>query len=113
MKVIGAGLPRTATTTQLAALEMLGFGRVYHMRDLLMDLENGLGPWEAVADGNPDWDGIFGDAVSSVDWPSARFYRQLMDYYPEGKVLLRVRHRPTSGCAACARRSGASGTATR
>ena len=60
MKVIGAGLPRTATTTQMFALEQLDFGPCYHMRDLLADLEGGLPLWEAVADGNPDWDAIFG-----------------------------------------------------
>ena len=41
MKVIGAGLPRTATTTQMFALEQLGLGPCYHMRDLLADLEAG------------------------------------------------------------------------
>jgi Sulfotransferase domain len=94
MKVIGAGLPRTATTTQMFALENLGFGPCYHMRDLLSDLETGLPLWEAVADGNPDWEAIFnGERTihSTVDWPSARYYRQLIDYYPEAKVLLSVR----------------------
>ncbi len=91
MRVIGAGLPRTATTTQMFALEALGFGPCYHMRDLLADLENGLPLWEAVAEGSPDWERIFGQADSTVDWPSARFYDQLMDYYPDAKVLLSVR----------------------
>ncbi len=91
MKVIGAGLPRTATTTQMFALEQLGRGRCYHMRDLLADLESGLPLWEAVAEGNPDWERIFGDARSTVDWPSARYYRELMDHYPDAKVLLSVR----------------------
>ncbi len=91
MRVIGAGLPRTATTTQLVALEQLGFGPCYHMRDLLADLQNGLAPWERVAAGDPDWDGIFATAGSTVDWPSARYYRELMDHYPEAKVLLSVR----------------------
>jgi hypothetical protein len=91
MKVIGAGLPRTATTTQMFALEQLGAGPCYHMRDLLADLENGLPLWEAVAEGSPDWERIFGDAKSTVDWPSARFYPELMEYYPEAKVLLSVR----------------------
>jgi hypothetical protein len=91
MKVIGAGLPRTATTTQMMALEQLGFGPCYHMRDLLADLESGLPLWERVADGAPDWDRIFGDANSTVDWPSARYYRQLMDYYPDVKVILSIR----------------------
>jgi hypothetical protein len=91
MKIIGAGLPRTATTTQMFALEHLGFGPCYHMRDLLADLEGGLPLWESAADGAPDWERIFGDARSTVDWPSARYYRELMDYYPDAKVLLSVR----------------------
>ena len=91
MKLIGAGLPRTATTTQTIVLEQLGFGRCYHMRDLLADLETGLPLWERVEEGAPDWEAIFGDAHSTVDWPSARYYRELMDYYPEAKVLLSVR----------------------
>ena len=38
MKVIGAGLPRTATTSQKIALEMLGLGPCYHMVNVLSDL---------------------------------------------------------------------------
>ncbi len=91
MRVIGAGLPRTATTTQMFALEQLDCGPCYHMRDLLGDLEAGLPLWEAAADGNPDWETIFGNACSTVDWPSAYFYRELMDYYPDSKVLLSIR----------------------
>jgi hypothetical protein len=91
MKVIGAGLPRSATTTQMFAFEQLGFAPCYHMRDLLMDLENGLPLWEAAIDGKPDWAAIFGEARSTCDWPSAFFYRELMEQYPDAKVLLSVR----------------------
>jgi hypothetical protein len=91
MKIIGAGLPRTATTTQMFALEQLGVGPCYHMRDLLADLETGLPLWERVDAGAPEWERIFGDARSTVDWPSARYYRDLMSHYPEAKVLLSVR----------------------
>ena len=91
MKVIGAGLPRTATTTQMVALEQLGFGPCYHMRDLLADLPAGLPLWEAAAEGNADWERIFKDAQSTCDWPSARYYRELMDVYPEAKIWLTVR----------------------
>jgi hypothetical protein len=73
------------------ALEQLGLGPCYHMRDLLADLESGLPLWEAVAEGKPDWERIFGQAASTVDWPSARFYPELMERYPEAKVLLSVR----------------------
>jgi hypothetical protein len=91
VKVIGAGLPRTATTTQMFALERLGFAPCYHMRDLLADLETGLPLWEAAFEGNPDWERIFGQAQSTCDWPSARYYRELMDYYPDAKIWLTVR----------------------
>jgi hypothetical protein len=91
MKIIGAGLPRTATTTQMFALEQLGAGPCYHMRDLLSDLESGLPLWERAYQGSPEWERIFGDAGSTVDWPSARYYRELMSHYPEAKVLLSVR----------------------
>ena len=91
MKVIGAGLPRTATTTQMVALEQLGFAPCYHMRNVLGDLENELPYWEAAQDGNPDWEAAFRDSQSTCDWPSARFYEDLIDYYPDAKVILTVR----------------------
>src|ERR1700733_712501 len=91
MKVIGAGLPRTATTSQAIAYEKLGFGPCYHMRDVLMDMDKGLSQWEAVASGNPDWETIFGDGQSTCDWPGARYYKELLEYYPDSKVVLSVR----------------------
>jgi len=90
MKVIGAGLPRTATLTQKIALEMLGFGPCYHMVNVLSDLS--LAPrWAAAFDGNADWDAIFEGHQSSVDWPGSFFWRELIDAYPDAKVLLSVR----------------------
>jgi hypothetical protein len=47
--------------------------------------------WEAAFAGEPDWERIFGPAETTVDWPSARFYRELTEVYPEAKVLLSVR----------------------
>ncbi|MGL1488947.1 sulfotransferase family protein, partial [Vibrio parahaemolyticus] len=83
--------PRTATTTQMFALEQLGKGPCYHMRDLLADLEGGLPQWEAVREGKPDWDTMLGGCVSCVDFPTARFFEPLMEHYPDAKVLLSVR----------------------
>jgi len=91
MKIIGAGLPRTATSTQLFVLEQLGFGPVYHMRNVLANLEGELPAWEKVAEGEPDWEGILGDAQSCCDFPTARYYRELAEFYPDAKVLLSVR----------------------
>jgi hypothetical protein len=63
MKLIGAGLPRTAATTQMFALERLGAGPCYHMCDLLVDLEAGLPLWERVEQGTPEWERILGGCV--------------------------------------------------
>jgi hypothetical protein len=73
------------------ALEQLGEDPCYHMRDLLADLESGLPLWEGAAEGSPEWERIFGNARSTVDWPSARYYRELMAHYPDAKILLSVR----------------------
>jgi hypothetical protein len=75
----------------MVVLEQLGFAPCYHMRNVLGDLENQLPYWEAAMEGNPDWDGVFGDAKSTVDWPSGRFYADLIERYPDAKVILSVR----------------------
>lgn len=95
MKVIGAGLPRTATTTLMLALEQLGFAPCYHMRDLLGDLDSALPLWDAAADGRADWERIFATAQSTCDWPSARYWRELAERYPQAKIILTVRDTDT------------------
>jgi hypothetical protein len=50
MKLIGAGLPRTATTTQKVALEMLGLP-CYHMRELLTNMEEHVPLWDDACEG--------------------------------------------------------------
>jgi Sulfotransferase domain len=91
MKLIGAGLPRTATMTQKIALErILGLGPCYHMANILTNLS--LVPrWMAAFKGKNDWNELFDGFESTVDWPGAFFYGELMDAYPDAKVLLSVR----------------------
>jgi Sulfotransferase domain len=90
MKIIGAGLPRTATLTQKIALEMVGIAPCYHMVNVLSDLS--LAPrWAAAFDGSADWDAIFAGHQATVDWPGSFFWRELIDYYPQAKVLLSIR----------------------
>jgi Sulfotransferase domain len=91
MKVIGAGLPRTATSTQLVVLEQLGFAPCYHMRNVFADLEGTLPAWERLVEGDADWDAILGGFESCCDFPTARFYLELAERYPDAKVLLSVR----------------------
>lgn len=90
MKLIGAGLPRTATTSQKLALEMLGVGPCYHMVDVLGDLDR-VQQWSDAVDGKVDWGEMFADYQSTVDWPGSFFYRELREAYPDAKFLLSVR----------------------
>jgi len=90
MRVIGAGLPRTGTLTQKVAIEMLGLGPCYHWVDVLADLRR-VEQWGRALDGEGPWEEIFAGFHSTVDWPGGYFYRELMQAYPEAKVLLSVR----------------------
>jgi len=90
MKLIGAGLPRTATTTQMIAFEMLGLP-CYHMRDMMSDRANAVPQWRAALEGNGPWDELVQGKESVVDWPGSYHWRELMDVYPDAKVLLSVR----------------------
>jgi hypothetical protein len=88
--LIGAGLPRTGTLTQKVALERLGVGPCYHWVNVLADLDH-VRLWDRAMDGEGPWDEIFAGHHSSADWPGGYFYRELMDVYPDAKVLLSVR----------------------
>lgn len=90
IRLIGAGLPRTGTLTQKVAFEMLGFGPCYHWVDVLADL-NRVEIWDRAMDGEVSWPDVFGESQSTVDWPGGFFWRELMEAYPEAKVLLSVR----------------------
>ena len=90
MKLIGAGFPRTGTLSQKIALEVLGFGPCYHMVNVLADLPQAL-LWDRALDGDAPWSELFDGFESTVDWPGGYFYRELMEEYPDAKVLLSTR----------------------
>jgi hypothetical protein len=89
--LIGAGLPRTGTLTQKQALEQLGFAPCYHWVNVLADLDQ-VELWNRAMDGEAPWEEILDGHRSTADWPGGYFYRELMDFYPEAKVLLSVRN---------------------
>jgi Sulfotransferase domain len=90
MKLIGAGLPRTGTLSQKIALEMLGFAPCYHMVNVLTDLDE-TARWRRAVDGDLSLVEIFQSFQATVDWPGSFFYRELVDLYPDAKVLLSIR----------------------
>jgi hypothetical protein len=91
MRVLGVGLGRTGTLSLQVALERLGFGPCFHMRNMLDHLDR-LPLWQAAADGRPvDWNAVFNGYESSVDWPGAACWRELSSFYPDAKIILTVR----------------------
>jgi hypothetical protein len=91
LKIIGAGFGRTGTSSLTMALEELGFRPCYHMREVMRHPEH-LPQWEAASRGEAvDWHTFFADYQAAVDWPSSSFYEELMQVYPEAKIVLTVR----------------------
>lgn len=90
MKLIGAGLPRTATMSQKFALEMLGLDPCYHMMNLWADFDV-LPKWRRALDDPSVLTEILDGYDAIVDWPGAYFHAELLELYPDAKVLLSVR----------------------
>lgn len=91
LRVVGAGFGRTGTNSLKLALEQLGFGPCHHMFEV-RDNPGQLAYWQAAARGETlDWDAVFADYASCVDWPSARYWREIAAHYPDARVVLSVR----------------------
>lgn len=91
MNVIGAGFGRTGTTSLKAALEELGVGPAYHMTEVFDHPEH-VHLWEAARRGERvDWETFFSGYGVAVDWPACAFYEELMEAFPDAKVILTLR----------------------
>jgi hypothetical protein len=91
LKVVGAGFGRTGTLSLKNALEKLGFGPCYHMFEVI-ERPDHIAMWHRLAfGGSIDWDLLFKDYQSTVDWPAARYWREIAAHYPNAKVLLSLR----------------------
>ena len=91
IKVIVAGLPRTGTNTMKTSLEMLGFGKAYHMKELLVH-PNNVHFWQTLkSTGTTDWNNLYEGYQATVDFPAYPWYKQHMKQYPDAKVILTVR----------------------
>lgn len=91
MKVIGAGLPRTGTMSMQAALEQLGYP-CYHM-ETVGRTPSHLKAWDEFTAGQSplNWSEIFADFEATVDAPACFYYAELMERYPDAKVILTTR----------------------
>lgn len=92
LQVIGAGLPRTGTTSLSQALEILLDGQAYHMSKIPGHPFDLGADWDQALAGNmPDWHKLFEAYNSAVDWPASMFYRELSEAYPNAIVILSTR----------------------
>ncbi|KAI8098790.1 P-loop containing nucleoside triphosphate hydrolase protein [Halteromyces radiatus] len=94
LEVIGAGYGRTGTMSLLKALQILGY-RTHHGLSILEDDSADLGVFHRAYD-HPDthedeWEKVYGDYTASLDFPSAAFYKELSEKYPDAKVILTIR----------------------
>lgn len=91
VRVIGAGVGRTGTYSLKLALEQLGFGPCHHMEEVVKAPERQVPLWSAAARGEPDFAAAYAGFGSAVDWPTAAFWRELAETYPQAKFILTTR----------------------
>lgn len=100
MKVLALGVGRTGTASLRQALQRLGYLNTYHMmrasvenppdclmwHDALMAKYDGIGQF-----GRKEWDQLLGDCQAVSDWPACAFAKELIEAYPNAKVILTTR----------------------
>merc|ERR1711976_737773 len=97
--VIGSGLPRTGTNSLRNALNILLDGAVYHMYQVAFGKKVDATFWEKAVKrpmSKREWtDFLVGRGFrGGVDYPISLFYKELMEIFPEAKVVLTVRDNP-------------------
>ncbi len=91
LEVIGAGFGRTGTLSLKLALEELGFGKCYHMLEVLQNPDH-VDVWEQATRDEPvDWHSLYRGYRASVDWPSCNFWEIQLRAFPNARVVLSER----------------------
>merc|ERR1711970_934340 len=92
--LVGAGLPRTGTMSTRAALKLLLGGDIYHMETVAMERPDHHQLWRRALNrtiNKNDWITLLSDYRGGVDYPISFYYKEIMEVYPQAKVLLNVR----------------------
>lgn len=88
LQLIGAGLPRTGTSSLREALRYLLGAPVYHMSEAFAHPEHAH-TWVAAVEGHPpDWATFLAGYCAGVDAPFSNCWRALAAAYPDAPVLL-------------------------
>jgi hypothetical protein len=104
LRVIGAGLGRTGTTSLKRALEILLGGPCFHFLEYESRPEL-MEPWRELVEemplrSDPDafedltasrWEAVMPGYVACVDEPAAYYWKQLSRLFPEALVILSIR----------------------
>lgn len=91
MEVIGTGFGRTGTLSTKLALEQLGFGPCHHMLEAFRHPDQ-FRTLAAYLDGEPvNWHQLFAPYRSQVDFPGAALWPELVEAFPQARVLHTVR----------------------
>jgi hypothetical protein len=89
--VIGAGFGRTGTASLKQAMEMLGFDPCHHMLEIAHHPETSPG-WTAAVNGDPSQlPAVLAGYRATMDFPGCLLWREMMELYPDAKVVLSVR----------------------
>ncbi len=87
LQVIGTGLGRTGTYSLKLALEHIGFGKCFHMLELFQKPEEIRHFKRAERGLGVNWKSVFSSYRSVVDYPAARYYKQITDSFPDAKII--------------------------
>jgi len=92
LKIIGAGFGRTGTHSLGLAFERLGLGPCYNINEVSKNLDH-TEIWNAALNGKPvDWNSLFANYASTVEWPAVAFLPTLIEHFPNAKVILTLRN---------------------
>lgn len=91
LRVIGAGVGRTGTSSLTAALSMLLGGRCYHFEEVVEHPSHAEFWLRATRGEKVDWTSFYGPYVATMDWPGAAFWQPLSEAFPDALVLLSLR----------------------
>ena len=98
LRIIGAGLPRTGTSSLNAALRVLGYNS-YHQLEIMKDKGIHASRWADVGAGRALPEDMFQFLShygynATLDYPVAEYYDVALALYPEAKVIMTVRDDP-------------------
>eukprot|EP01095_Lingulamoeba_sp_RSL-Kostka_P003446 TRINITY_DN14420_c0_g1_i1.p1 TRINITY_DN14420_c0_g1~~TRINITY_DN14420_c0_g1_i1.p1 ORF type:complete len:271 (+),score=60.87 TRINITY_DN14420_c0_g1_i1:38-850(+) len=101
LKIIGAGFGRTSTTSTYDALNFIGY-KCYHMKEVFKYRKHSKLWYRKSIGEEIDFSQIFDDYgyKACVDFPASVYYKELMEKYPNAKVILNVRN-PESWHKSC------------